>query len=230
MYNFGESIGVIFGATGLLGSNLAFKLSDLGSKLILHGRSIKKLKNLDDKIKKKKIRQILLEGDLNNKKFYENLQKTIYSRFDRIDFIFILVANFDRLTPLTHLKHNEWNKLIDTNINSTWRILKELDPLLKKSKNPKLIFLDNKEISEGKAFYNALSVSKAAIKTLAKVYHTENRNLNIATKIFDLPNLRRGVTSPITGIKEKEYNVEDIVKKIIHESFVKNNSSLTIKI
>ncbi|MFL2679702.1 MAG: hypothetical protein ACJ0GH_04940 [Alphaproteobacteria bacterium] len=54
MYNFEESIGVIFGATGLLGSNLAFKLSDLGSKLILHSRSIKKLKNLDDKIKKKK--------------------------------------------------------------------------------------------------------------------------------------------------------------------------------
>ena len=45
------SNGIIFGSTGYLGHRLALRLSQLGCKLILHGRSIEKLSKLDDEIK-----------------------------------------------------------------------------------------------------------------------------------------------------------------------------------
>ena len=44
--------GIIFGATGFIGQNLSYELSKLGCKLILHGHSIEKLSELDNKIQK----------------------------------------------------------------------------------------------------------------------------------------------------------------------------------
>ena len=40
MYNFKNKKGVILGSTGLLGSRLAKKLSELGADLILHGKTM----------------------------------------------------------------------------------------------------------------------------------------------------------------------------------------------
>ena len=48
MYNFKNKKGVILGSTGLLGSRLAKKLSELGADLILHGKSKESLKELEE--------------------------------------------------------------------------------------------------------------------------------------------------------------------------------------
>ena len=54
MYNLKNKKGIIFGATGFIGQKLSYQLSKLGCKLIFHGKSIEKLSELDNKIKKKK--------------------------------------------------------------------------------------------------------------------------------------------------------------------------------
>ena len=94
MLNLKNKRGIIFGATGFIGQKLSYELSKLGCKLILHGKSIEKLNELDNKIKKIKINQILVQGDLNNENFYKNLAYSISSRFRQIDFLFILIGLF----------------------------------------------------------------------------------------------------------------------------------------
>ena len=140
MFDLKNKRGIIFGATGYIGQKLSYELSKMGCKLILHGNSIERLNELDDKIKKIKINQILVQGDLNNENFYKNLAQSISSRFPKIDFLYILVGLFQRLSPLTHFSHQEWDKLIEININCYWRILKELEPIIKNSPSPKIIF------------------------------------------------------------------------------------------
>ena len=51
------------------------------------------------------------------------------------------VGKFERLAPLTNLTDSEWEEMMEVNINSYWRILKELEPLLKKAKNPEFYSL-----------------------------------------------------------------------------------------
>ena len=77
MYPFGNSKGIIFGATGFLGERLAFDLSQKGCTLILHGKSVSKLKKLDNKIKKFNSTSTLIHGDLNNANFYKDLYNSI---------------------------------------------------------------------------------------------------------------------------------------------------------
>ena len=209
--------GIIFGATGFIGQNLSYELSKLGCKLILHGKSIEKLSELDKKIQKIKKRQILMQGDLNNENFYKNLAQTISTRFQNINFLFILIGLFQRLSPLTHFSHQEWSKLIEININCYWRILKELEPIIKNSESPKIIFLNNLKISNGKPYHNALSISQAAVKSLANIYKSENKRLGIDTRIIETPNLEEGITSITAG--KKKLVIESFIKRILEKSF-----------
>ncbi len=225
MLNLKNTKGIIFGSTGLIGSKLAIELTKLGSKLILHGQQKKKLVELDNKIKKLNAKQILLQADLTNLDFYNNLQKLVCSRFDSIDFLINLVGKFSRLSPLTHFSQNDWNELIELNLNSYWRTLRELEPLLKKSKNPKIIFVTNFEISMGKAYHNIFSVSKAAIQSMANTYAEENKKFNIKIKIIDLKKINKGMTSKILKLNDiSEKELTKISKKIINKSFNNQNS------
>ena len=101
----------------------------------------KKLEKLDDDLKEKfNLRQILLQGDLTDKNFFNNLFKIINSRFDYLDFLMNFVGKFERLSPLTNLTNDEWEEMVQINVNSFWKILKELEPLLKRSLKPRVLF------------------------------------------------------------------------------------------
>ena len=217
MYDLKNKKGIIFGATGFIGEKLSYELSKLGCKLILHGKTIEKLNELDKKIQKIKKRQILIQGDLNNENFYKNLAQSISTRFQNINFLFILIGLFQRLSPITHFSHQEWSKLMEININCYWRILKELEPIIKKSKSPKIIFLNNLKISNGKPYHNILSVSQAAIKTIANIYQSENKRLGIDIRVIETPNLEEGITSMTAG--KKKIVMESFIKRILEKSF-----------
>jgi len=217
MHGLKNKRGIIFGATGFIGQQLSYELSKFGCKLILHGNSIEKLSELDNKIQKIKMNQILVQGDLNNENFYKTMAQSISTRFQKIDFLFILIGLFQRLSPLTHFSHQEWSKLIEININCYWRILKELEPIIKSSDSPKIIFINNSKISNGKPYHNILSISQAALKTLANIYKSENKRLGIDTRIIEIPNLEKGITTMTAG--EKKSVTENFTKEIIKKSF-----------
>ena len=210
--------GIIFGSTGLIGSNLAIKLGQLDANLILHGNSVKKLKNLDDKFKKMNKKTILMPADITKDEFYEKLLGTVSSRFQKIDFLINLIGRFIGLKPLTHLSYKEWHTMYELNLLSFWRVIKELEPLLRKSKRAKVIFLNNKKISEGKAYHNTLSIFNYAKYSLLKVFEKENKKFNIQTHMIEVPQLNLGLTLPLGGEKNTSQRfVEESVQKIIEK-------------
>mgnify|MGYP001165416117 FL=1 len=79
--------------------------------------------------------------------------------------------------------------MIEINLSSFWRTLKELELLLNKSPKPKVIFLNNEIIGKGKAFYNIFSITNAAMESMAKIYFEENKRLNIQIKLINLKSL-----------------------------------------
>ena len=158
------SNGIIFGSTGTLGSRISLDLAQMNTNLILHGKSFEKLIKLDNEIKKVNKNVTLLQADITHKDFAANLLSKVASRFSRIDFMINLVGVFFGLRPLTNFSHKEWDNLIEINLSSCWRIIKELEPLIRKSANAKIIFLENKDISIGKAYHNTFSICQKAKK------------------------------------------------------------------
>lgn len=212
--------GIIFGATGFIGSQVAHKMTKKGVKLILHGKSKKKLEKLDDDLKQKfNLRQTLLQGDLTDKNFFSNLYNIINSRFDYLDFLMNFVGKFERLSPLTNLTNNEWEEMVQINVNSFWKILKELEPLLKRSINPRVIFLINDESLIGKPYQNFFNISQVMKKVIGEIFYEENKRLKILTKIIRIPILNSGITSRISAKKESKKKNAAIIEKVIDSAF-----------
>lgn len=215
--------GIIFGSTGVLGTILSSELANLDFNLILHGRSIDKLKKLSDKISKKK-KPSLFQGDVTQKEFYENLFRTISKKYNKIDFIINLIGQFDGLKPLTHLSHGEWDKFIEINISSYWRILKELEPLSRKSENPKFITITNSSIASGKAYHNIFSVCLSARNSMLKTLKEENKNLNFKIFSIEMKQINTGMSSSLSGKKNiNKKELQNISKDIIETCFKKIN-------
>ena len=167
------SNGIIFGSTGTLGSRISLDLAQMNTNLILHGKSLDKLIKLDNEIKKVNKNVTLLQADITHKDFATNLLSKVASRFSRIDFMINLVGVFFGLRPLTNFSHKEWDNLIEINLSSCWRIIKELEPLIRKSANAKIVFLENKDISVGKAYHNTFSICQKAKKTMLEIFNKE---------------------------------------------------------
>ena len=124
-----------------------------------------------------------------------------------------------------------WNDLIELNLNSYWRSLKELEPLLKKSENPKVIFFSNDEISNGLAYHNVFSICKAAVKAFCKTYQEENKRLKISLNLVEINNLNSGMSSKISERKKtSDESLKLIVDQIINKCFFENNKNISINI
>ena len=98
MTNLKGKNGIIFGSTGLLGNKITEELSKLDANLILQGTSIKKLKNLDNKMKSMKKKPILFHANVLNKEFYEKLLEIVSSRFNKLDILINLIGQFSTKT------------------------------------------------------------------------------------------------------------------------------------
>jgi short-subunit dehydrogenase len=218
MINLKNSKGIIFGATGFIGRQVALEMSKRKVKLILHGRTKKKLEKLYDEIQNQyNIKQILLPGDFIKKNFFDTLSYLVSSRFSELDFLMHFAGKFQRLSPLTHFSHSEWDAMVEININSYWRVLKELEPLLKKSRKPKVLFTINENSSDGLPYQNIFSLSSATKKNLGSIFFKENKKLKIEMIIVNIPFLNNGQTSIIKS-KKKEFR-DDIARRIIEKAF-----------
>ena len=208
--------GIIFGSTGILGSRVSLDLARMNTNLILHGKSIEKLIKLDDEIKKFNKNVTLFQADITHKEFSTNLLSKVGSKFSRIDFIINLVGVFFGLRPLTNFSHKEWDNLIEINLSSCWRIIKELEPLIRKSKDSKIIFLENKDISSGKAYHNTFSICQKAKETMLKIFSKENSKFKIKVHFIDIEKVNAGMSLSLAGKHElDERKLKEISDRVI---------------
>ena len=214
------SNGIIFGSTGILGTRISLDLAQKNTNLILHGKSLKKLIKLDDEIKKVNKNVTFFQADITNKKFAKNLLRKVGSKFLRIDFMINLVGVFFGLRPLTNFSHKEWDNLIEINFSSYWRIVKELEPLLRKSSSAKVIFLENKDISTGKAYHNTFSICQKANETMLKIFRKENSKFKIKIHFIEIEKINAGMSLPLAGKhKVDERKLKEISDRVIKKCF-----------
>ena len=214
------SNGIIFGSTGILGTRISLDLAQMNTNLILHGKSLEKLIKLDDEIKKVNKNVTFFQADITNKKFATNLLRKVGSKFLRIDFMINLVGVFFGLRPLTNFSHKEWDDLIEINLSSYWRIVKELEPLLRKSSNAKIIFLENRDISSGKAYHNTFSICQKAKETMLKIFRKENSKFKIKVHFIEIEKVNAGMSLSLAGKhKVDERKLKEISDRVIKKCF-----------
>ena len=180
-----DRIALITGASRGIGRAVALQFAREGAHVLLLARARTALEEVDDAIKESGGKATLIPLNLTDGKRIDALGPALYERFGRLDILVGNAAILGRLSPLTHIPSEHWERVIATNLTANWRLIRTLDPLLRRSDAGRVIFVTSSVAHTAKAYWAPYSVSKAALEILAKTYANETADSAIKVNIVD---------------------------------------------
>ena len=197
---------LVTGASKGIGREIALGLSKFGANVILHGRNEDELDEIyDEIISKYKTDPMIIKCDLNlldedkSKEIVEVISKNISC----LDGIINNAAIIGRMSSIADFDLDTWQKVLNTNLTSSFLLVKYLTSLMENSERPRIIFTSSGVASKGKAFWGAYAISKAAVKSLSEILQEELEPLS-KIKVF---NFDPGATR--TSMRAYAYPAED---------------------
>lgn len=133
------------------------------------------------------------------------LGPTLYERFPHIDILVGNAGTLGPLSPLDHIRDQDWQNVMDVNLNANWRLIRTIDPLLKRADAGRAIFVTSGASSGDHAYWGPYAVSKAGLETLVKTYAAEVNNTPVRANLID-----PGIVA--TRMRSKAFPGEDPTK------------------
>jgi NAD(P)-dependent dehydrogenase (short-subunit alcohol dehydrogenase family) len=156
-----------------------------GAHVLLLARARKALEEVDDRVRAGGGKATLIPLDLADGKAIDALGPSLYERFGRLDVLVGNAAILGRLSPLTHVPAEHWERTFAINVTANWRLIRTLDPLLRRSDAGRVIFVTSGVARAPRAYWAPYSVSKAALEALAKTYANETADSEIKVNLID---------------------------------------------
>ena len=184
-------VALVTGASRGIGRAAAEALARAGAHVIALARTQGALEELDDTILAATgSRATLVPLDVCDFDGIDRLGAAIAERWGRLD---ILVGNaglLGRVTPLAHVTPQVWQQVLDVNVTANWRLIRSLDPLLRRSEAGRVIFITSGAAHKARAYWGAYSVSKAALNALARTYAAETQTTPVTVMLLNPGPLR----------------------------------------
>ena len=175
---------IVTGATGGIGNAIVEKLHENGANILATGTKVEKL----DKLKKKFNQIKILQFDISQldkiENFIEEGSKELKGNLDCV----INNAGITQDNLAIRMNLNEWRKVIDINLTSTFLICKFAIKKMLKNKKGKIINITSVVGHTGNLGQSNYTASKAAVvamsKSLALEYAKKNININCISPGF----------------------------------------------
>ncbi|WP_334145948.1 SDR family NAD(P)-dependent oxidoreductase [Hyphomicrobium sp.] len=202
---FKDRIALVTGASRGLGRAFALALAREGAQVIICARSAGALEELDDEIRASGGRATILRLDLRAHDRIDQIGPVLYQRWGKIDVLVAAGGILGPLSPLAHIAADAWDSVLDTNLTANWRLIRTLDPLLKRSDAGRALFVTSSVAAGDLAYWGPYAVSKAGLDALARSYADELVNTNVRVSLLDPGPMR-------TGLRAKAFPGEDKAK------------------
>ena len=180
-----DRIAVVTGASRGIGRAAALALAGEGAHVIAFARTQGGLDDLDDAIRAGGGTATLVPADLKDMPALDRLGGALAERFGRVD---ILVGNgaiLGPLAPINHVSPKEWDEVLAVNVTANWRLVRSLDPLLRRSDAGRVVFVGSGASWKCNAYWGPYSVSKAALDAIARTYAAETETTAIRVNVFN---------------------------------------------
>ena len=178
-------LALVTGASRGIGRAAAFTLGEAGAHVILVARTVGALEELDDQIRERGGSATLVPGDLKDFDAIDRMGAAIFERWGRLDALLANAGVLGTLTPLAHLQPKVWDELIAVNVSANWRLIRSLDPLLRRSDAARVVFVTSGAARKFTPFWGGYAASKAALETLALTYAAECAGTNVKVNLFN---------------------------------------------
>ena len=211
---------ILTGATGVIGNSILDKLVAAGSNIVATGTNEGKLKKIQDKYKNVNILKFDISDHSRIEDFVENCCKVLSNKID----ILINNAGITEDNLSIRMKEEEWKRVIDINLSSTFFMTKHVIKKMLKSKNGKIINITSVVGHTGNIGQANYAASKAGIigfsKSLAQEYAKKNIKVNCVSPGFILSEMTNKISDEHTEILKSRIslnkfgNPEDVANTI----------------
>ena len=175
---------IVTGATGGIGNSIIKKLYDAGANILATGTKNEKLEELKKKFQNIQILKFDISQIDNLENFIEDATKQLGGKLDCI----INNAGITQDNLAIRMSIDEWKKVIDVNLTSTFLISKFAIKKMLKNKKGKIINITSVVGHTGNLGQTNYTASKAGIvamsKSLAIEYAKKNINVNCVSPGF----------------------------------------------
>ncbi len=175
---------IVTGATGGLGNSIIKKLYDAGANILATGTKNEKLEELKKKFENIKVLKFDISETNNLENFIEDATKQLGGRLDSL----VNNAGITQDNLAIRMSIEEWKKVIEINLTSTFLISKFAIKKMLKNKKGKIINITSVVGHTGNLGQTNYTASKAGIvamsKSLAIEYAKKNINVNCISPGF----------------------------------------------
>lgn len=177
-----QKIIMVTGASDGIGKEAALTYARHGARLILLGRTKSKLEQVQQIIVQQgSLPATIYAFDLLNAKplDYKVLAEKIAKKFNQLDGLLHSAGLLGEITPLAEQLPEQWNEVIQVNLNAGFMLTQVLIPLLLQAPRASLIFSSSSVGRKGRRGWGAYSVSKFATEGLMQVLADEYQDSNL---------------------------------------------------
>ena len=168
---------IVTGASGGIGNSIVKRLNDCGANILATGTKIEKLEKLKSEFKNVKILKFDISQSNKIEEFIENATKELGGSLDCI----VNNAGITQDNLAIRMSLEEWKKVIDINLTSTFLMTKFAIKKMLKNKSGKIINITSVVGHTGNLGQANYTASKAGIIAMSKTFATEyaKKNINI---------------------------------------------------
>ena len=175
---------IVTGASGGIGNSIIKKLNKVGANILASGTREEKLSDLKDKFQNIKILKFDISQSDKIEEFIENATKEIGGNLDCI----INNAGVTQDNLAIRMSLEEWQKVININLTSTFLMSKFAIKKMLKNKSGKIVNITSVVGHTGNLGQSNYTASKAGIiamsKSMAIEYAKKNININCISPGF----------------------------------------------
>ena len=184
MINLKDKNIIVTGASGGIGNSIVKKLNEAGANILASGTKTEKLKELKNNFEKIKIMNFDISKSEKIEEFIDNATKELGGNLDGI----INNAGITQDNLAIRMKLDEWEKVININLTSTFLMSKFAIKKMLKNKSGKIVNITSVVGHTGNLGQANYTASKAGIiamsKSLAIEYAKKNINVNCISPGF----------------------------------------------
>ncbi len=227
-----DKVVIVTGASRGIGREIAKKLAIKGYKVVAnYNKSENEIEKLKKELKNQGIEIECIQGDVSKREDAKKIINFTLEKYKKID-ILINNAGISQFKEFTQISDQDWNYMINTNLNSVFYMTQEACSNMIKNKNGCIINMSSIWGLVGSSCEVHYSVSKAGIdamtKALAKELGPSNIRVNsIAPGIIDTDMNKDLNSEDLKNIKEeiplerigKVQDIEKCVEWLIEDQY-----------
>ncbi len=181
-----DRLALVTGASRGIGAAIAESLASRGAHVVLVGRTVGGLEEVEERIHKAGGSATIAPLDLVDGDSIDRLAAAIAGCWKALDILVLNAAILGSLTPVAALDAKEFGRVLTLNVGSQAALIAAFDSLLKGSDRARVLAVTSSVGRNPRAYWAGYGASKAAMETLVECYGLESQAISsIRTAIVD---------------------------------------------